>query len=200
MLLRIKSGLTIISNRSEYCYDVLFSYAVICRSALSSILYAAPFYTYFDAADANSVYNEMNRLFVTFMNPTDISPSQSNGCFPFAVNSSANPLHGNTDMSKDELPYYADDLSEIHWVLKRDGLPDWDVTWSYFSRARVRANVVTSYAIVFETTEIVVGALVLRVADLSGVADVCLQDWLASRYNILLLNICVCDLYCIELM
>ena len=123
----------------------------------------------------------MNALYVTFMNPvcpTSSAPAQN----------SVNPLHGNAQCSSvaSDVPYYPDDMMEIHWLLKRDGLPEWNVTWNYFSRARVRAVVTADdeeIPTVFESTCIVRGALVHHVPDMYGAAEKATEKWLKARYQ-----------------
>ena len=148
------------------------------REALNCIFTAAPFTDYFEEADLVPVFRHLNALFNAFMNPV-----------PAEVPSTpaATPLQPDFQPpSATEAPCHFDDLSEITWILKRDGLPDWNVTWSYFSRARVRVVpheklIKDGPKTVFESTRIVPGSIVYRLPDRDGPAADYTEEWLAAR-------------------
>jgi hypothetical protein len=42
------------------------------------------------------------------------------------------------DDKDNKVPIFQDHLLEVKWVLTRADMPDWDVHWQLFSRARLR--------------------------------------------------------------
>ena len=83
-------------------------------SALDSIFLAAPFLEIFDAEDIVEVHSLMVALYDAFTGPPIPDPPDPQS-----------PVNG-------------DDMLEIRWVFKRSDLPDWNIHWQYYSRARLR--------------------------------------------------------------
>lgn len=83
-------------------------------SALDSIFLAAPFLEIFDAEDIVEVHSLMVNLYDVFTGPPVPDPPDP------------------------KLPVNGDDMLELRWTFKRNDLPDWNIHWQYFSRARLR--------------------------------------------------------------
>ena len=85
------------------------------------------------------------------------------------------------------MPIHPEIYEEINWIICRRGLPDWNVSWSYMSRARLRpmSNSAMSHPpppqCLFETTRIKPGAIVFRVPDSDLSPYDATVNWLAAR-------------------
>lgn len=100
--------LSVLKDR-EWTYDYRNT-----ASALDSIFLAAPFLEIFDAEDIVEVHSLMVELYDVFTGTPVADPPDP------------------------KLPINGDDMIELRWVFKRSDLPDWNIHWQYYSRARLR--------------------------------------------------------------
>lgn len=87
--------------------------------------------------------------------------------------------------SPENLPIHRDEILEVVWTVTRFGLPDWQVAWNYFSRARVKPMQPSENEDDYyedESTRVKNGTIVhVKVPDdVSGVQ--CLERWFKTRY------------------
>mmetsp|Transcript_3692 Transcript_3692/g.5713 ORF Transcript_3692/g.5713 Transcript_3692/m.5713 type:complete len:1372 (+) Transcript_3692:182-4297(+) len=130
--------------------------------ALESIFNAAPLEVYFQGNDLLMAHNCLKNLYDAFV--------------------------GMQEDEKDHgMPIHPELYEEINWLIVRRGLPDWTVTWSYMSRARLRPMSDKAMGnpplppCLFESTRIKPGAIVYRVPDADLPPHDAPENWLAAR-------------------
>lgn len=129
--------------------------------ALERLFLAAPFVDFFPNADMIEVHEYLTELYSAFLS----TPPPAD------------------DPDHKEL-LLRDDLCEVNWVIKRYGLPDWNVCWSFLRRARLCPMPQHPDAfppVLFESTEIKPGAIVCSVVDCDGDPETYTSDWIKSR-------------------
>mmetsp|Transcript_14970 Transcript_14970/g.22515 ORF Transcript_14970/g.22515 Transcript_14970/m.22515 type:complete len:1308 (-) Transcript_14970:8-3931(-) len=153
----LKAWLNVIKDR-EWTYDYTNK-----SDALERIFLAAPFIDFFPEEDILEVHHHLRNLYDAF---------------------TESPLADGVDKKE---PLFHDDLTEIKWLIRRYGLPDWDLSWSLFSRARLRPLPKDCFRQdegpppVFESTRIKPGSIVCAVADPDGDPSQYPKDWFKAR-------------------
>jgi hypothetical protein len=130
---------------------------------MESIFNAAPLEVYFQGTDLLLAHSCLKNLYDAFVG--DVKDGKDHG-----------------------MPMHPEIYEEVNWVICRRGLPDWTVSWSYMSRARLRPMSQSAMShppppeCLFETTVIKPGAIVYRRPDTETHPEDAADNWLAARY------------------
>ena len=134
------------------------------REAIEQIFNVAPLEVYFNDTDLLMAHNCLKNLFDSFV-----------GWIP--------------DDEDDKIPMFPERYDEINWIVERRGLPDWTITWSLFSRARMRpftraqlGNPSKPYPL-YECTRIKPGAIVYKKPDPDLPPHDAPENFLSARAN-----------------
>ena len=90
-----------------FIFPCLSKEYIFCSDALERIFLAAPFIDFFPEEDILEVHHHLRNLYDAF---------------------TESPLADGVDKKE---PLFHDDLTEIKWLIRRYGLPDWDLSWRY---------------------------------------------------------------------
>lgn len=132
------------------------------REGIEQIFNVAPLEVYFNDTDLLMAHNCLKNLFDAFV-----------GMLP--------------DEEDDKKPIFAEKYDEINWIVERRGLPDWTITWSLFSRARLRPFTLKALGNppkphpLFECTRIKPGAIVYKKPDPDMPPHDAPENFLAAR-------------------
>ena len=132
------------------------------REGIEQIFNVAPLEVYFNDTDLLMAHNCLKNLFDAFV-----------GLEP--------------DDEDDKVPMFAEKYDEINWIVERRGLPDWTITWSLFSRARLRPFTLKALGNppkphpLFECTRIKPGAIVFKKPDPDLPPHDAPENFLAAR-------------------
>lgn len=139
-----------------------YNYNVVSE-AIESIFLAAPFLECFHDNDIVIVHKYLNELYDAFISkPCDDGPD-------------------------DNQPIFRDDLAEINWELRRQGFPNWDVKFHFFSRARLRLLPTAVYSEIspvqtrYECTQVLPGSIVYLFQDKEKVLESSSKEWFQAR-------------------
>lgn len=172
-LLAFLDGWLHIVKKTEWTFDYFDK-----ASSLDSLFSAAPIENFYDDTSLAVGSSYLRELIETFH-------AVSGGTFP---GSSGPPP---------SYPIFPDEVTEHVWTVKRSGLPDWTVHWTYFSRARIipdpkAANDESSILKAFrsnygppdtlmESTRVQRGAVVWMHPDYSSKQALFSSAWLQAR-------------------
>ncbi len=85
------------------------------------------------------------------------------------------------------VPIFPDTIDEINWTICRRGLPNWTISWTLMSRARLRPMSLKAQGdpkpphVLFESTRIKQGAIVHLNPDRELPAAEAATNWLIAR-------------------
>ena len=96
------------------------------REGLKCIFNDAPFLKFFHSENRVTVQNSLRKLFSIFNGDKGVDISADD------FNRYAKAPSGHNH------PLMCDDYIEIEWTVTRDGFPDWQISWNYWSRARLK--------------------------------------------------------------
>ena len=149
-------------NFDDKLYQIsLIMLCNVFREAIEEIFDLVPFTDYFSGAELLEVHNELLHLYHAFITTVP-------------------------DKSDTMKPVHPDDVTEVEWIIERDGLPDWTVCWAYVSRCRLRplsrevAKDNAGPEPVFESTRIKPGAMCFYDPEEVGTRGTA-SEWLFSR-------------------
>lgn len=124
---------------------------------------SAPFVEYFSGDDILEVHHHLIKLFNVILDPTP-------------------------DAEDEGAPLFRDSFREMHWTIHRHGLPDWQVRWSLFGRAKLRRNCQTSQVgtedappVLVNCTRIKPGSIVCRSVDVDSKPEAFVNLWKDAR-------------------
>lgn len=138
--------------------------------ALKAIFNDAPSQKYFYGEQLLEVQERLLLLFDIF-NGDKVQPVPEEGFIGYRK-------------SPPDIPIHRDERVEVMWTISRVGLPDWQVAWNYFSRARLKKqnpNEMEEENLVLESTRVKPGTIVYLnnpedVSDLNAI-----DQWFFSR-------------------